>query len=47
MARDVGLPLFSTPFDPAAVACLEQHEVPAHEVASFELGDHELLARAS
>lgn len=43
-AREVGLPLFSTPFDAAAVAYLEQHDVPAHKVASFELGDHELLA---
>lgn len=44
VAREVGLPLFSTPFDAAAVAYLEQHEVPAHKIASFELGDHELLA---
>ncbi len=43
-AHAAGVPLFSTPFDADAVAFLEAQGVPAHKVASFELGDHELLA---
>ena len=35
---DVGLDCFSTPFDSTAVRFLEQMDVPAHKIASFESG---------
>jgi len=37
--------LFSTPFDATAVSFLEKMKVPAYKVASFEIGDLELLRR--
>lgn len=42
---DLGLCVFSTPFDPTAVALLESLEVPVHKVASFELVDIPLLKK--
>ena len=42
-ANKVGITLFSTPFDQTSVDFLEQHNVPAHKIASFELTDHALL----
>lgn len=42
-AAAVGLPLFSTPFDAAAVEFLEREQVGAYKIASFELVDLELL----
>jgi pseudaminic acid synthase len=44
-ANRLGLPLFSTPFDPSAVEFLETLGVPAYKVASFEITDLELLSR--
>jgi sialic acid synthase SpsE len=35
VAEDLGLDLFSTPFDDTAVDFLERMEVPAHKIASF------------
>jgi N-acetylneuraminate synthase len=48
LAAEIGLPLFSSAFDPTSVEFLERMGVPAYKVASFELVDLpliELIAR--
>jgi N-acetylneuraminate synthase len=45
IADQLGLDLFSTPFDTTAVDFLETMGVPAHKVASFELIDLPLLRK--
>jgi len=45
VANDLGLDLFSTPFDATAVSFLEQMGVPAHKLASFELVDLPLIQK--
>jgi N-acetylneuraminate synthase len=45
IANDLGLELFSTPFDVTAVDFLEEMGVAAHKVASFENVDLPLLRR--
>ena len=46
-AAAAGLACFSTPFDVAAVERLEALAPPAHKIASFEIGDHDLVRAAA
>ncbi len=47
IANDLGLDLFSTAYDDTAVDFLEEMDVPAYKVASFELVDLPLLRRVA
>ena len=44
-ANDLGMELFSSPFDITAVEHLESHNCPAYKIASCEVTDHILIKR--
>ena len=46
-ADEIGIPLFSTPFDKTAVDFLEKMNVPMYKIASFEAFDYPLVRYAA
>jgi pseudaminic acid synthase len=47
LAEQMGMDLFSSPFDASAIDFLEGINVPAYKIASFEVIDHALIQRVA
>lgn len=46
-AREIGIDIFSSPFDKTAIDFLEQFRPSAYKIASFEITDYELIRYAA